>query len=80
MHRQVPKVTVIRHEFVWMFWIDHTRFLMQILFMTTSQFVRWGRNHLIWVHNETKPINLKEVIQKTEEQLNQNEDPLAALQ
>jgi len=26
-----------------MFWIDHTRFLMQIIFMTTSQFIRWGR-------------------------------------
>jgi hypothetical protein len=42
-HRQLAIVTVIRHVFLWMFWIDHTRFLMQIIFMTTSQFIRWGR-------------------------------------
>jgi hypothetical protein len=32
------------------------------------------------VHNKIKPINLKAVVKKTEEQLNQDEDSLSALQ
>ena len=39
-----------------------------------------AKNHLVWVHKKTKPINFKGVVEKTEEQLDQNEDPLAALQ
>jgi hypothetical protein len=36
--------------------------------------------YLIWVHNKTKPIYLNEVAEKTEEQLNQYEEPFVALQ